>query len=185
MFNQDAGVREPLTACRRKDNPKLCKADFPRTKWLWHCAVVLCQGLAKQMDMAITGRRSKLGSLHGPMNDEYLNATHPAMLSMHRFNSDVQLPYRFPIMCMTCSCGLNCGDGVADDVIIRAAQVAQDAQSVQTADELGTCSQQQQQPQQRQRTHTTAGPISAAQRRSAVGTAPGRSSDALMVVIAP
>jgi hypothetical protein len=129
LLNEETGEREPLTACRRKDNPKLCKADYPRTKWLWNCAVVLCHGLIKEMDMALTGRRSKLGGLHGPVNHEYLNATHPAMLGVHRFNSDVQLPYRFPISCMTCYCGQNCGDGADDGDIIRAAQVAQDAQA--------------------------------------------------------
>ena len=64
------GERVPLTHCRRSDNPKLCKAEFPRTKWLIDRAVVLCQGLIRRMGMALTGRRSKLGSLHGPMNHE-------------------------------------------------------------------------------------------------------------------
>ena len=64
------------------------------------------------------------------MNHEYLNATHPAMLAMHRFNSDVQLPYRFPIMCLTCFCKEEgCGKDLSEDVIIQAAQVAQDAQA--------------------------------------------------------
>ena len=31
ILNQETGEREPLTHCRRADNPKLCKADFPRT----------------------------------------------------------------------------------------------------------------------------------------------------------
>ena len=128
-MNEETGKCEPLQACRRKDRPTACKADFPRTKWIIKQAVVLCQGLVKQMDMALTGRRSKLGALHGPVNDEYPNATHPAMLAVHRFNSDVQLPYRFPVMCMTCYCGQQCGDKVDNDVVIRAAQVAQDAQA--------------------------------------------------------
>ena len=28
LLNVDTQVREPLAACRRKDNPNLCKADF-------------------------------------------------------------------------------------------------------------------------------------------------------------
>ena len=52
------------------------------------------------------------------------------MLAVHRFNSDVQLPYRFPIMCLTCFCKEEgCGKDLSEDVIIQAAQVAQDAQA--------------------------------------------------------
>ena len=32
ILNETTGERVPLTHCRRVDNPKLCKADFPRTK---------------------------------------------------------------------------------------------------------------------------------------------------------
>ena len=97
ILNPEKNVKEPLTACRRKDNPKLCKGEFPRSTWLIDKAVVLCQGLIRKFNMALTGRRSKLGALHGPMNQEWLNATHPAMLAFQRDNSDVQLPYRFPM----------------------------------------------------------------------------------------
>ena len=31
IYNDETEEKEPLQACRRKDNPKLCKADFPRT----------------------------------------------------------------------------------------------------------------------------------------------------------
>ena len=70
-----------------------------------------------------------LGSMHGPMNHPGINATHPAMLTCRRCNSDVQLPYRFPIVPETHCC---------DDVtclqqdhkhLIRAARTAQDAQA--------------------------------------------------------
>ena len=93
----DKGERVPLTHCRRPDNPNKCKGDFPRTHWLILKAVVLCKGLLQRMGMAACGRRSKLGSLHGPMNHESLNGTSPAMLAVQQFNSDVQLPYRLPI----------------------------------------------------------------------------------------
>ena len=66
------------------------------------------------------------------MNDEYLNGTHPAMLAAQRFNSDVQLPYRFPILQATHSnCDKGCveDDEACEDLIVRAAQVAQDAQA--------------------------------------------------------
>ena len=99
ILNPQTGKREPLTACTRKDNPNLSKGDFLRTLWLIAKAVVLCQGLINRIDMALTGRKSKLGAFHGLMNQESQNATHPAMLVLHRCNSDVQFPYRFPVQC--------------------------------------------------------------------------------------
>ena len=40
FLNVDTHVREPLAACKRKGNPNLCKADFPRMKWLVTKAVI-------------------------------------------------------------------------------------------------------------------------------------------------
>ena len=99
--NPQTGEREPLTHCRRADNPKKCKSDFPRTTWLIDRAVLMCPGLIRRCGLSLRGRRSKFGALHGPMNHPYLNGTHPAMLAMLRCNSDVQLPYRFPITELT------------------------------------------------------------------------------------
>lgn len=42
MLNPETNEREPLMACRRKDNPKLCKSDVPRSRWLVHEAGILC-----------------------------------------------------------------------------------------------------------------------------------------------
>ena len=97
VFNEETQRREPLQACRRKDDPTSCKSNFPRTSWLIDRAVVLCRGLIQKLGMTLTGRQSMLGAMHGPMNEASQNGTHPAMLAVHRFNSDVQLPYRFPI----------------------------------------------------------------------------------------
>jgi len=130
LYNEETKSRVPFTHCQRKDNPKLCKADFPRTRWLIDRAVVLCQGIIERMGMALTGRRSKLGSLHGPMNHESLNGTHGAMLAAHQSaNSDVQLPYRFPVCTETHACEQNCVDLADENTIVEGAQVAQDAQA--------------------------------------------------------
>ena len=91
------GERVPLTHCQRKDNPQKCKSDFPRTAWMIDKAVVLCQGLMRRMGMPLGGRRNKLGSLHGPRNEESVNGAHPAMASFLETNSDMQIPYRFAI----------------------------------------------------------------------------------------
>ena len=34
VYNDETQKREPLTACRRKDKPDECKAEFPRTQWI-------------------------------------------------------------------------------------------------------------------------------------------------------
>merc|ERR1711986_35285 len=101
ILDETTGERMPLTHCRRVDNPKLCKGDFPRTKWLIDKPVVLCHGLLKRMGMPASGRRNKLCSLHGPMNHESLNGTHPALMAVSGDNSDVQLPYRLPLCAET------------------------------------------------------------------------------------
>ena len=89
MVNEKTNERELLAACRRKDNPKECKSEFPRWSWLVDKPIILCEGLLKQMGLPIRGRRFKLGSMHGPMNNESINGTHPAMLATQRCNSDV------------------------------------------------------------------------------------------------
>ena len=65
------GESLPLTHCQRADDPKKCKGDFPRTRWLIDKAVILCQGLMYKMGMPMGGRRNKLGSLHGPRNEDH------------------------------------------------------------------------------------------------------------------
>ena len=42
------GERVPLLHCRRSDDSKKCKAEFPRTLWIIDKAVVLCHGLLKK-----------------------------------------------------------------------------------------------------------------------------------------
>ena len=98
LRNPDTNIREPLGACKRKDNPKLCKAEFPIMRWLVRRALILCTNLLQQMGLLTRGRRCQLGSLHGPMNHESINGTHPAMLAAQKCNSEVQLLYRFPII---------------------------------------------------------------------------------------
>ena len=74
LVNPDTNKREPLAACRSKENPNLCKSHYPRNKWLVDKPVVLCPGLLKQMGLHCRGRRCQLGGLHGPMCHECLNA---------------------------------------------------------------------------------------------------------------
>ena len=75
-----------------------------------------------------------LGAMHGPMNHSSANGTHPAMLACHRCNSDVQLPYRFPIISETHGCDDEACLQHNEKAIIHAAQVAQYAQAGHACD---------------------------------------------------
>ena len=67
--------------------------------------------------------------MHGPFSNEMLNATHSAMLACQRCNSDVQLPYRFPITSNTHFCDDPKCLEYSKKVMIQATQIAQDAQA--------------------------------------------------------
>ena len=102
--------------------------------WLVLRPLIRCTHLLDQMGLPTRGRRCQLGSLHGPMNHEFINGTHPAMLAAQRYNYDVQLPYRFlvikePHCCCHCKCVLN-----NDKVMVEAMQMAQDAQAEYACD---------------------------------------------------
>ena len=81
------------------------------------------------MDLTLRGRRCQLGSMHGPMNHECLNGTHPAMLAAQRCNSDVQFPYRFPIIRESHCCDHAACLESSDKTMIECTQPAQDAQA--------------------------------------------------------
>ena len=86
----------------------------------------------KKMGMPCGGRRNRLGSLHGPQNEENFNGTHPAMTVALPYNSDVQLPYRLPICFSTHAtkhCAEDCINTVNYKEMLNAAQNSQDAQA--------------------------------------------------------
>jgi hypothetical protein len=126
------GERVPLLHCRRPDNPTQCEGDFPRTMWLIDSAVVLRQGIDQQFGMSLGGRRSKLGSFHGPRNEENLNSAHPAMCAALQSNSDVQLLYRFALDTYAHAdgkCRENCVSKASCEEVLEACQNAQDARA--------------------------------------------------------
>ena len=102
--NPTTGDRGPLTACRRQDNPKQFKLYVAPTMWWIDTPDVLCSGLLRQMGMALSDR-CKLGGLHGPMKQDSIHESQPAISAAQQCNSDVQLPYRFPMIPETHSCG--------------------------------------------------------------------------------
>ena len=81
-----------------------------------------------------------LGSLHGLMNRECINGTHPIMVAAQRSNFDVQLPYRcFPLI-KECHCRRHSGCLINTKVVIEATHMAQDAQAGYACDD---CTQRQ------------------------------------------
>ena len=130
------GERVPLSHCRRAENPKECKSEFPRD-WLVDRPVVLCPGLMRRWGMPLGGRRNRLGSLHGPRNEANINGTHPALVASLHTNSDVQLPYRFAITSdthATTECSEACAESTDVASVIDAVQRSQDAQVGYAAD---------------------------------------------------
>ena len=124
------GVRRPLAHCRDPKDPTRCKGGFPHDQWMTPETLLICPGLAEDLGMPHKGKKSMSGLLFGPCNDGSLNATHPAMLAGIRCNSDVQLPFRFPLSPHTHCCDL-CGHEC--EVKVPIWQLAHDAQRTQCA----------------------------------------------------
>ena len=98
---------------------------------------VICKGLAQMLDLSVSGRRSQEGAMLGPRNDEWLNGADPALLAALCCNSDVQVPYRFPVIAETHMddlCDADCAGEENDGDVIFAAQCAQDSQAGYCAD---------------------------------------------------
>ena len=131
-FSPDSGERVPLHGCQKADRAGECKSEYPRKAWLTETGLVLCPCKAAAHGMATHGRKNRIGSLHGPYGNEWLNYCHPAMLAALRgANVDVQLPYRLPFDCTQCG---NCMSAGQQRDIVRAVQRAQDAQTGYCAD---------------------------------------------------
>ena len=126
-ISAETGERVPLRGCQKKENMGVCKAEFPRDDWLCNVAKVLCPCQLQHHGFTQTGRKNRLGALHGPYGHPYLNPCHPALLaSMRGGNNDVQVPYRLPYACPTCGLSLSTQ---GKQMIALAAQRAQDAQT--------------------------------------------------------
>ena len=126
------GERRPLKHCQDPKDPKKCKSGFPRTRWLTDEPILLCPQEAAKRDMPRKGKRSMVGTVWGPCNDASLNGTHPAMLCGLRCNSDVQVPFRFPILPDTHNSQVCSGDCTAHMCLAgltREAQINQAAQA--------------------------------------------------------
>ena len=131
------GERQPLNHCRDAKDPTKCKSGFPRDGWLTDELLLICPGIAEDMDMPRKGKRTMIGLPWGPCNDASLNANHPALLAGLRCNGDVQIPYRFPITPDTHSstfCSLDCDQKMPVWQLTKDAQINQSAQAGYAAD---------------------------------------------------
>ena len=124
-------MRQPLTHCRRADDPSKCKGGFPLEDQLVDVPTVLRHGLAKAMGLATSGRRNMLGAMHCPINEPNLSNCHPALLAGLRCNVNVQLPDRLPIIAETHSdrCDKNCIDLHSAASLTLVLQIAQNAKA--------------------------------------------------------
>ena len=127
------GERLPLNHCRDPNDPTKCKSGFPRDKWLTDTPILLCPAEAQNRGMPCKGKRSMVGLLWGPCNDPNVNGTHPAMLASLRCNSDVQVPYRFPLLPelhdSTKACMATCCEQIPLWKLTKEAQTQQAAQA--------------------------------------------------------
>ena len=76
--NPDSGEEVPLHGCQKADRPGVCKSEYPRDAWVTEQGVVLCPCRATAHGMATHGRKNRIGSMHGPYGNEWLNYCHPS-----------------------------------------------------------------------------------------------------------
>ncbi|CAE7580167.1 unnamed protein product [Symbiodinium sp. CCMP2592] len=130
--NPETGMRRPQPGCLKADGCPICKHGYPKTQEMSAEACILCPCALKAFDLPDSGRKNCLCMLHGPRDEEYVNPTHPALLSGARCNSDVQLPYRLPFACENCQEA--CEGRSLQKMVLFAAQRAQDAQTGYSCD---------------------------------------------------
>jgi hypothetical protein len=95
--------RKPLPQCTSHHDRTKCKANFPKqharpeSPNLRDESAVVCDGLGPVLGIRTTGKPSFLGTVMGPINQEYLNGTHKALLLCVPCNTDVSCHYRIPL----------------------------------------------------------------------------------------
>ena len=62
---------------------------------------MVCPGIAKLLDLPVTGRRDMTGAIAPSREDEYCSGTSAALASVMERNTDVQCPYRLPLTAYT------------------------------------------------------------------------------------
>ena len=100
-LKDDEGKRQPAPYCRHKNlkgkRQKQCKCRQGFPKKVNHHPRIVCAGIAKLLDLPITGRRDMTGAISPSRHDEYCSGTSAAIAALSESNSDVQCPYRVPL----------------------------------------------------------------------------------------
>ena len=90
-----------LTASLRKPLKKggcQCKMGFPRKVLPKVRPRVVCPGIAPSLGLQCSGRRNALGSIAGSRRCPSFSATSRILSKLHKSNTNVQLPYRVPLL---------------------------------------------------------------------------------------
>ena len=124
------GERRPLTACRIRDKPEICKHGFMKDHLIHEHPRVICAGLAETLGLASKGRRNAVGSIEPSRNSGSINGTVPAIAVGTGNNNDIKIPYRVPIMPQTHekSCSKACCENNSLEDVVRAVEASQSAQ---------------------------------------------------------
>ena len=59
---------------------------------------VICPGIAASMGLRCSGRRNALGTVAGPRSCSWFSATSAILAKLTKSNSNVQTPYRLPLL---------------------------------------------------------------------------------------
>ena len=92
----------PLKSCQRKTKRSgtICKADFPK-QHRFGCSYIVCQGLAKKLKIAITGKRNMFGAHLGKRRCQWQSGTTPSFAVGFASNSHTMPNWRLPAMSET------------------------------------------------------------------------------------
>ena len=89
-----------MRACRKKNCQRsICKHDFP--KKLNETMQICCAGVAKQLQLRISGRRNAFGSVVGQRSCVWQSGTLPAVAAAFGSNTHTMPGYRLPIVAAT------------------------------------------------------------------------------------
>ena len=101
-LKDEKGNEIPMPYCRLKKNSKKagcqCKMGFPRKVLPKVRPRVVCPGIALSLGLQCSGRRNALGSIAGSRRCPSFSVTSRILSKLHKSNSNVQLPYRMPLV---------------------------------------------------------------------------------------
>ena len=137
------GSRVPLKYCKPKGIKKqhFCKGGFPKKVHRLRNGKldmqkfrtrVICKGVAKEMDLKVSGRRNMLGSVLGKRRDEWFSTTSALLAHVFRSNTNIQTNYRLPINAFTHDQDCKRPNCVSEETAKKVMRIAQRAMKALT-----------------------------------------------------